>query len=464
MSRPIWGKVVKNAHLLIDELGTRMREWRASGDLSGPEAASMLAADLGRCVPWAELRDYEQALRIPDGPTAAAIAGLYGRSVEELFALSHLGTHHAGTMTARPLSVSVDDLASKGPSRAQATLWLGLGFEYNEALLWIELGWDLSEAAAWRAVEFAPEEASSWESVDCHPVEARELCSAMNAEEAIEWNRQGVPHGEWTAWRTAGLDPALAKAWREFNPSEAARLARCGAEPEEAREWRDREFNLDETIEWRAAVSDPEIASAWRGQGFSPRDASVWRRGGFTPEDASAARHAECAVSTAQEWIRAGIRPEDIAPLQRDGLQPGDVIQWQGTDLPASRIIDFRRLGVSPKEVLEWEAAGISAELMAGWKQQRLSLVDALDWSFTSPERARRLMARGMTAERARERAETGAARILDGQKSRSEAAEGEPALHSRGPIGPRPHPSPLVSVCGACSRPIQPSGKCGCT
>jgi hypothetical protein len=107
-----------------DLVARRLRAWRDAADLSGPDAAALFSEQMGSTIEWGRLRSLEKG-EVPPGPDeAAALAGAYGRSVDDLTGPKTAEEQEADDRAAPPRLLEddrPDELRQRSPYRPRTT-------------------------------------------------------------------------------------------------------------------------------------------------------------------------------------------------------------------------------------------------------------------------------------------------------------------------------------------------------
>lgn len=519
----------------IRYIGQRLRSWRHERNWSGQEAADRLAARLGRAVEWPELRRYEEATALPDERTASHLAAAYGRRLSDLLTLSKRASavvldpwpptvpskadleaveqllrnrshdpRHAARLFELGLSkgsagawlrrFSPEDafgwIAVRfGPS--EAARWADRGYTVEDAInlkslglspdelptsrsgstgsavatevvvvrdqlglvgddstgAWTSQGWDLLTSIPWHLAGFDPASANSWDELGFDPLEARDLMDRYSPEQAKRWRETPIEPPVWDEWRAAG-----------FGPPDAALFATAGFDAIESARWRDADFAASEAARWAATA-------------FGTIESTAWREAGFDPDEASGYRTASLDASGASAWRSVGVGPADVHKWRDLDLQPADVQRWSEVSDNPSVIAAVASTGLTPERAAQYLDVGIGSQDIECWHDAGFAPEQASPWAGTSPERARRLLAKGISPEFDRSRRAVGAQRVAAARAALSEQQTSRTALADR-----RRPSTPAVPAstgfdhgtfnpgCASCGQPVGVNGRCGCS
>jgi hypothetical protein len=83
-------------------VGARLRRWRDELNLTGPDVAGKAAGGLGRPFAWADLRALELGEALPEPAVAEALAGVLGRTAQEVLAAKTAHEQHAQDLADNP--------------------------------------------------------------------------------------------------------------------------------------------------------------------------------------------------------------------------------------------------------------------------------------------------------------------------------------------------------------------------
>lgn len=518
----------------IRYIGQRLRGWRHDRNWSGQDVAARLAARLGRSVEWPELRDYEEANALPDSRTANELATVYGRSLAELLTLSGrasavpLEPWPPTVPSANDLEAVKQLLTDRGHDPRHAARLFGLGlsrgsagawmrkFEPEEAFGWIarrfgpseairwadrgytvedavrlkslgmspenlpkpvetstdgalaievrvardQLGlggesiaawtacdWDLLASIPWQLTGFEPAPARSWQQLGFDALGARALVDHFTPEEAQEWSATAIGSSEWAGWSAVG-----------FKPPEAAPFAAAGYDAAESAQWRDAGL----------AAAD---AKRWTTAGFDALTSVAWREIGFEVDDASGYRAADLDAQGAAGWRSVGVAPADVRQWLDLDLEPSDARRWSAVSSNPSVMATLTRAGLTPSRSAQYLEVGIKDQDIERWHVAGFTPRQAGPWAGTSPERARRLMDKGISPDFDLSRRLASAQRVAAARDALAgpqaprlaSSAKEQPTMTvgsaSTGFVRPASAPG-----CAACGRPIGVNGRCGCS
>jgi hypothetical protein len=515
-------------------IGERLRSWRHERDWSGPEAAVELAARLGRAVEWPELRSYEESAVLPNTPTASHLAAVYGRRLADLLTLGRpvptsavepwpptipstadleaaerllADRNHDPRHAARlfELGLSKGSIAAWlrkfGPE--DAFDWIAVRFGPREARQWADRGYSAQEAVDLKALGFRPDSspppAAGRTTGNPTPIEVTTLLNALHlsGDEISPWIDAGWDLLESVPWQLLEFDACLAQSWRDagfdaqlaaelktsLSPSEATDWRATMLAPESWGSWRAARFTASDAIEFVTAGFDVDEARAWRDAGFGPSEARVlthvgfdpgessrWRDAGFEIAEASDYRRLGLDTDAALPWRAAGVRSSDVQQWLDLGLRPADAQQWRDVTTDPAEIAAAAAAGLSPEQVAQYAEVGVRGKDVEHWHRAGFDPAAAGPWAGTSPERAHRLISRGITAEFDRSRRAVGAQRVAAARDSLAERRKGSQGTATTGTAGaatsltPDRDSVPFSLGCRACGKPIGPTGRCGCS
>lgn len=493
----------------IRYIGQRLRSWRHERNWSGQEAADHLGARLGRAVEWPELRRYEEAKVLPDARTASHLAAVYGRRLADLLTLSK----SAAAVALEPWPPTVPSnndleaveqlLANRGHDPRHAARMFELGLSKGSAGAWLRK-FSPEEAFGWIAVRFGPSEAARWADRGYTVEDAINLKSLGVAPEALPTTGQGSTGGAvaievvvardqlglagddstgaWMTqgwdlltsipWHLAGFDPASAKSWDAlgFDPLWAKDLT-TRFSPEEAGRWRDTPLDPLAWDEWRDAGFEASDAERWATAGFDALESSEWREAGFDVDEASGYRTAGLDASSASAWRSVGVAPADVRRWLDLDLHPSDVRRWSEVSGNPVVIAAVASTGLTPERAAQYVDVGVSSQDIERWHDAGFAPEQAHPWAGTSPERARRLLAKGVSPEFDQSRRAVGAQRVtaaraaLAGQQtSRTAPVEQHRPITPVGATSSGGDHGTFNPGCASCGRPVGVNGRCGCS
>lgn len=483
-------------------LGQRLRMWRHERDWSGQEVALALGERRGRDAEWAELQEYEVGAAFPDARTASHLAALFERPFGDLI----IPTPPSGGFEASPWPPRVptaNDLEAvrgvlheRGFDPRLAERFFELGLSKASTSRWLRT-FDPAAAFEWISRRFGPKEAERWAAED-HDVRTALTFKAFGLEpgqpmdpgdkvlldlgvapeviitvrqlglnrenRAREWLSDGWDLLAAVPWLLVGFDRATAYSWQDhgFNVFDALSLSATFS-AEEAATWRATSIQLSAWERWHARGYAPDHADRWSSAAFDSDSAEPWRVQHFDPSDASAFRALGLDHQSAAQWRDSGLFAAQVGGWLERGLLVGDRRAWRALSADPEEVAAFKLAGLSPEVVDRWVAAGFDPSTIERWQSFNFSFDEASRWRGTSPERAHRLVLRGITPEADRQRRATGAHNLATAAEA-SQPARSQPTDRSRLTNAPTASRGRFLSGCPACGRPISANGTCGCS
>lgn len=353
--------------------------------------------------------------------------------------------------------------------------WIAVRFGLIEATKWDELGYTVGEATRLKPLKLSPEQISAIRThplakfdVDIEVIVARGELGLDGDETAVVWAEHGWDLLASIPWSLTGFDSSSARSWEEqgFDPLWAKRLAPSFG-PAEAGRWSATSVDAAAWEEWRTAGFCPSEADGFAGAGFNINEAIEWRDDQFSLEQAADYRGAGLDVVAADHWRAAGVSSGDIGTWLDLDLKPTDLERWRSLSEDPAAIKALSKSGLSPEGARAWLDVGVASQAITRWETVGLAPDEAKVWAYTSPARAIRLIAKGISPEVDRARRAAGAERVALARTALAERRDPVPRKQGRRDndvTRPQVVAGIATSHCFACNLAVGVNGRCGCS